>query len=37
LVSSPEHLAFELLAAAYKEITERERARTPPGAANPLR
>jgi hypothetical protein len=27
-VSSPEHLAFELLAAAYKQITDRERERT---------
>ena len=27
-VSSPEHLAFELLAAAYKQITDKERART---------
>ena len=26
-VPSPEHLAFELLAAVYKEITERERTR----------
>jgi hypothetical protein len=26
-VTSPEHLAFELLAVVYKEITERETAR----------
>jgi len=33
--SSPEHLAFELLAATYKQITERETARTHPIPADP--
>jgi hypothetical protein len=33
--SSPEHLAFELLAAAYKQITERETARRRPIPTDP--